>query len=498
LTKPILSTRSVRKSFGGVEVLHGVDLDAVGGSVLALVGENGAGKSTLVKIIAGDLEPDSGSIEIGDQQFRSLDPLHARQIGIRIILQELSDAPELTIAENVVMGRWPKKRRVVDWRATREMARRALDALGVDLDVDTPVAALRIGERQAVEIARALSDEARCLILDEPTAALAAREVEALFEAVDRLRERGVAVIYITHRLDEVGRIADRVQVLRDGDTVVTAPASELSRADLVSAMVGRRMEEVDRPERVEVDREQAPILRFARATSAKSFRDVDLEVYPGEVVALYGKVGSGNSAVLEAAFGLGSLEEGVIEVNGKQVSHPTVRMAIEGGIGLLPGDRKREGAFMTLSVASNLCAPSWPQLARAGLITAKREASVFRRWRETLKIQSRDDPSQLIGTLSGGNQQKVMLGRWLERDSRILLLIEPTRGVDVGARRDIYRSVREIARQGVGVLVATSDAEEVIQLADRAVVMDRGSVVNALDFEQVTFTRLLQVTGDA
>jgi ribose transport system ATP-binding protein len=474
-----------------------VDLDAPRGSVLALLGENGAGKSTLVKIVAGDYQADAGEIRVGDDSYDSLDPVAARRLGIRIILQELSDAPHLTVAENILLGRWPAERGVVRWERMREAARRELDDLGVDLDVDAPVGTLRIGERQVVEIARALSDDARCLILDEPTAALAAKEVDALFEAIRRLRARGVALIYITHRLDEVERVADRVQVLRDGNTVLVGATSSSKRADLVSAMIGKNVAAIGRPPVRPEDRASRPSLRFRDATRARTFAGVDFAVRPGEVVALYGKVGSGTNGLLEAAFGLTKLDGGSIEIEGHPLARTTPGHAIGAGVGFLPADRQREGLFMPLSVASNLSAPSWKALSKFGVITGRREAKVFWRWRDALRIRGRDDPSQVIATLSGGNQQKVMLGRWLQRDARVLLLVEPTRGVDVGARQDIYKSIRELASRLVAVLIATSDIEEVVQVADRALVMNRGRVVASLDAHQISAERLVAATGD-
>ncbi len=497
MTEPFrLQARAIRKSFGGVEVLHGVDLDAIGGSVLALLGENGAGKSTLVRILAGDHAPDSGEIVVVGETHAALDPISARALGVRMIFQELSDAPALTVAENISLGRWPGRKGIVRWKAVRERAARALDELGVELDPDRPVADLRIGERQAVEIARAISDRARCLILDEPTAALSAQEVERLFSAVRRLRERGTAIIYITHRLDEVVEIADRVEVLRDGNVVLEREVAGTTRAELVTAMVGREVGEVTRPEPAAVDAQAEPLLAFEGATSDGAFAGVDLTVRPGEVVALYGKLGSGTAEVAETAFGLRDLSAGVCRLRGEVHAPGSPHAAIAAGVGLVPADRQREGAFMVRSVAENISVPSWPRLARRGLLRHAAEARAYRRWHDELSIRSRNDPEQLISTLSGGNQQKVVLGRWLERQSDVLVLIEPTRGVDVGARMEIYREIRKLARAGMGVLVATSDYEEVVQLADRAAVMARGRIVGELGGDEITTERLTELAG--
>jgi ribose transport system ATP-binding protein len=492
-----LAVSGLRKSFGGVEVLHGVDLGVAGGSVLALLGENGAGKSTLVKLIAGDHRPDAGTISIGGEEFGSLDPVTARDRGVRMIFQELADAPTLTVAENISLGSWPATRGLVSWRQVRRRAAESLERLGVELDLGAPVESLSVGERQVVEIARAMTDRARCLILDEPTAALSASETERLFGFVRALREHGTALIYITHRLDEVREIADRVAVLRDGNLVLDGAAAELDRRALVSAMVGRALTDVKRPpEVVGGETERPPAIRLRGATVAGSFRDIDLEVRRGEVVALYGKIGSGAAEVAQAVFGLSRLDQGTIELEGEQVGFKSPAAAIAGGVGLLPADRQREGAFMVRSVAENIAAPSWPRLSRAGFLTSRAEAQAYRRWHDVLRIRSREDPAQPLETLSGGNQQKVLLGRWLERNSRVLLLIEPTRGVDVGARQEIYRSIRELAAGGIGVLVSTSDYEEVVQLADRAAVIVRGEVVADLAPGEIDTHRLLEEVG--
>jgi ribose transport system ATP-binding protein len=449
-----------------------------------------------VKIIAGDYQPDAGTIVVGGEPYAALDPVAARRLGVKMIFQELADAPTLTVAENISLGRWPSRRGWLRWGEVKRRARRVLDQLGVDLDLDEPVGGLSVGERQIVEIARALSDEARCLILDEPTAALSAQETERLFGFVRRLREQGVALVYITHRLDEVRAIADRVAVLRDGELVREGAAAELSRRDLVSAMVGRSIADVRRPDDVR-EPEGAPLMTFSGASLAGSFEEVTLAIRPGEVLALYGKLGSGTAEVAQAAFGLHQLTAGAMELESRPVAFRKPSDAIAAGVGLLPADRQREGAFMVRPVAENLAAPSWGRLAgRGGVITRGREAQAYRRWHEELSIRSRNDPAQPLGTLSGGNQQKVLLGRWLERDSRVLVLIEPTRGVDVGARQEIYRAVRALARGGVGVLVATSDYEEVVQVADRAVVMARGRVVAELEGDEITMERLTEEVG--
>jgi ribose transport system ATP-binding protein len=492
-----LKAQGIRKSFGGVEVLHGVDLDATGGSVLALLGENGAGKSTLVKIIAGDYTADGGEVVVDNIEYTALTPISARDLGVAIIFQEFQDAPTLTVAENISLGHIPNRFGIVDWRAVNQRARKILKELDVDIEPSRRVSTLRVGERQIIEIARALSHRARLLILDEPTAALSHYEAETLFRFVRRLRDQGVAIIYITHRLDEVTTIADRVQVLRDGHVALLANVAETDRASMIEAMVGRRISEIARPPESKTIRAGGPAIRWTEAGSVDDFHDVSIDVRSGEIVVIYGKIGSGAAEVGETAYGLRPLTSGELQIDGKAVVVRGPAAGIRAGVGFLPADRKSGGSFMVRPVMENVAVASWSRLAAFGQFIARRsEVKAYRRWHDKLSIRSRNDPRQTMGTLSGGNQQKVLLGRWLERSSRVLVLIEPTRGVDVGARQDIYRALRDLSAEGIAVLISTSDYEEAVQVADRVYVMAKGAVVDDLAGDAVTTKRLLAASG--
>jgi ribose transport system ATP-binding protein len=490
----LIRLEGVKKSYNSVEVLHGVDLSVNTGEVIALLGENGAGKSTLVKILAGDIYPTEGVIKVNGSELAGLDVYQARQLGIRMIFQELNDAPTLSVAENIFLGQWPTSGGRIAWRELKAKAQEVLDRLEVEIPLDAIAGSLRVGERQLLEIARALIQNAKVLVLDEPTAALSNVEVERLFKVMDQLRGQGVGMVYITHRLDEVTRIADRVQVLRDGNSVLLDDAKNVSRESLVAAMLGHEASGNSRPT---VTKGTVRALEVKNLSDGEVFKDISFDVNQGEVLCLFGKIGSGTSEILESIFGLRPLVGGEIRIDGKNFTPKSPQDSVTRNIGYLPADRQRLGSFAIRSVAENLSVSSWPRMAKFGFVKKADEDEAFGTWQEALHISARRGPGQEIATLSGGNQQKVLLGRWFEARVNILLLVEPTRGVDVGARRDIYDIIRKQAHESnMAVLVATSDYEEVVLLADRALVVSRGAIAAEFTDDLVQADKLIAASS--
>jgi len=493
-----LKATGLRKSFGGIEVLHGVEITVNGGEVLALLGENGAGKSTAVKILAGDYSRDSGEIEINGQKVQINNPRDSSNLGIKVIYQEFSDAPDLTVAENLVLGSWPKKPSgLVDWRQMQNMAVKNLQTLGVEINPKTIVDTLGVAQRQVLEITRALAGEAKLLILDEPTSALTTDETDALFELILLLRQQGVAIIYITHRLDELERIADRVLVFRDGDLVAEGKKDDFTRDDIVTAMVGHSLSETDETS-TKGENFGNPVLVMDNATSNNNFSQINLNVHEKEIVSLFGRIGCGALEITSTIFGLQGIDNGSIIINETKGPPKSPKEAIaKYQIGFVPVDRKTQGLLPILTLSENLSVASWPWLTKLGILSRALVSKVFDKWSPVLDIRAKKGGSQLVETLSGGNQQKVMLGRWLDRSSKLLVMAEPTRGVDVGARAEIYRVLRDFADQGMAVLVASSDIEEVTRISDTIYVLSRGKIVAKHKTNEVTQAQLIREAGE-
>ena len=471
----MLTVSHLAKSYSGVRALRDASLEVRAGEIHALVGENGAGKSTLVRILTGAVEPDAGHVTIGGAPVTRLTPQTARALGIVAIHQHPALFPDLSVAENLAIGREPARWAArVDWTARRAAARDLLARVGASIDVDRDAASLSLPEAQLVEIARALGAEARVLILDEPTASLTPREVDRLFALLDGLRRRGTAIVYITHRLEELPRLADRVTVLRDGATVGTHAVDAIAPAELIRLMVGREVSAVFPKREVPIGE---PVLEVVSLSAPDAgVREVSLTVRRGEIVALAGLVGAGRTELARVLFGLEPAARGEVRLAGRPFRPRSPAEAIALGLAYLPEDRRRHGVVLDMSVAANLTLSTLASMTRRGLLDRRAERGVAARLVDALgvKTASLDTP---VRELSGGNQQKVALGRWLVRPPRVLILDEPTQGVDVGAKAEIHRLIGDLAAEGMGVLLISSELPEVFGMADRILVMREGAV---------------------
>ena len=484
-TGPLLEVRNLEKSFPGVRALSGVSFDVSAGEVHALLGENGAGKSTLIKIVSGVYQPDGGEILVDGRAARFATPEDAKRAGVATIYQELLLFPELTVAENIFLGHSPRGGGGrIDWRAMRAEAEALLASLEIDdLAADQIVGALSVGHRQRVEILRALSHDARILIMDEPTAALTESDVKRLFDIVRKLKSRGVGIVYISHRLDELFEIADRVTVLRDGAYVGSRAMAETNSAELVQMMVGRRIENLFPKTAVPIG---APVLEARDLVRRPMTRNVSLTVCAGEIVGLAGLVGSGRSELAQVLFGITPAEDGGIRLMGEAVAIDSPESARARGIAYVPEDRGVQGLVRPMSVLHNFSLAALGALSRYGFIdrAAERRLAEAGVRRFSVKTSSVDE---IAGRLSGGNQQKIVLGKWLANNPKLLILDEPTRGIDVGAKAEIHRLMCELAAEGVAILMISSELPEVLGMSDRVLVMREGRLVAEFDRAHAT-----------
>lgn len=496
---PVVRLSGVSKSFGAVRALDGVDLEVRPGEIRCLAGENGAGKSTLIKILTGAIKRDAGGYEINGREVGNPSPAAARVLGVGVVYQELSLLPDLSVEENLLMGRLPAAPGGFLVRAgeLRGKAEGMLGRVGLgDLDPATPVFELPAATRQMVEIAKVLGADARLVVFDEPTTSLAEEEAGRLLRLISGLKSEGIAVLYVTHRLEEMFEVGDSITVLRDGALVTTAPAGELDHDALIRAMVGRPVENLY-PARKKAGT-GGPLLSVKNLRLAGGGQEeVDLEVRAGEIVGLGGLVGAGRTEILRAVFGADGVESGEVWVDGERLRPGSPRRAVAAGLGLLSEDRKELGLLLDLSIRENVSIADLSEISRTGVVSRGRERSVMDRLLSGMRLRY-DSYEQPVSSLSGGNQQKVLLARWLATRAKVMLFDEPTKGVDVGAKADIYRLIGDLAARGLGVVVVSSYLPELLGICDRVVVVRGGSVAGDLDAAGATEEDVLRLASGA
>ena len=497
VTQPEQAVSAVRlsgitKSFSSVQVLKGVDFVLQKGEVHALLGGNGAGKSTLMKILEGVYTADGGSAEIDGQQVSLARELDAHAHGIAMIFQEFSLIPTLSVAQNIFLAREPKSGGFLDDRAAERESAKIFETMGVAIDPKAQVRTLSTGSWQLTEIAKALSQNARVLIMDEPTASLTGSETRALFEIIRTLKAQGIAVVYISHRMEEIFEVADRVTVLRDGRNIGTHPVSNVTMAGLIEAIIGKKVETTFSWHERTVDRGVAPLLQVINLQAAGRLNGVSLTVYPGEIVGLAGLMGSGRTELARALFGVDRLDSGEIRLRGQTLKLTSPQKAIEAGICLIPEDRREQGLVLDHSVKSNLMLPLLPRLSQHGLVDDGEGRTLSESLVERLAIRT-DSVMKKTRLLSGGNQQKIVIAKWLAAEPDLLIMDEPTAGVDIGAKGEIVALIRELADAGKGVVVISSELPELLAVSDRILVMREGAVEQSLERRDIRDESQLQ-----
>jgi ribose transport system ATP-binding protein len=493
---PILELRAISKSFPGVQALREVSLSAHEGEVLALVGENGAGKSTLLKILGGVLSPDNGEIWVNQKQRRLTGPRDASALGIQLIHQELSLAEDLSVAENIFLGRQPRRGfrwlAITDRRTLHREAARILRLVGLDVLTGVAVGRLSIGQRQLVEIAKALSANARTLVLDEPTSSLSLNETNRLLSLIGQLRDQGTAIIYVTHRLNEVVRLANRVAVLRDGQHVGTLTGRDIAVQKMINLMVGRNIEQFYHKAEHPVTHGE-PALEVSNLRYHAARRPMNFAIRKGEIVGFAGLVGAGRTELARAIFGIDRTDSGQIRVDGRNVRIRNPIDALSAGIALVPEDRKNLGVLAEMSICFNIALSSLPRLAKFGRYSRAAELDLSRNYQQLLKIRT-PDLRRNVAELSGGNQQKVVLAKTLSTRPKVLILDEPTRGIDVSSKSEIYRLIFELAATGIAVMMISSEMEEIIGVSDRVIVMREGSIADELNGSQISEPAIMEL----
>jgi ribose transport system ATP-binding protein len=482
---------NVSKSFRAVHALTDVSFNVKPGEIHALVGENGAGKSTLMKVLSGVYRKDSGTIKVDGKPVEIRSPHEGRQLGIGIVYQELALIPDLTAAENIFIKRLSGGWGLIDWRDLNQRAGELLRGVGFDIDPRRKVSHLSVAYQQIVEISRELSENVRVLILDEPTSVLAPREVEQLFTALQKLKAQGVGLVYISHRLDEIFRIADRITVLKDGAVVGTVLPGEVTPDNLISMMIGRRLSTLFPRRDCRIGEE---VLRVEGLSRGSRIGNVSFAVRAGEVLGIAGLVGSGRSEIVRAVFGAEMIQKGKIVMADRPLKIRSPRDAVQSGIALVPENRKEQGVILTMPIRKNITMPNIRQVTGVmGIVRERKERRLAQQFAEKLQIKARD-VDQEVADLSGGNQQKVVLAKWLSTNCRVILLDEPTRGVDVGAKVEIYNLINELAASGLGIVLISSEMMEIIGLCDRVMVLREGRVAGMLEKPGITEVNIMRL----
>jgi len=477
MAEPLIQLANITKSFAGVQALKGVNLTIHKGEIRCLAGENGCGKSTLIKMISGVYKPDGGSIKVNGQEHPHYSPMDAIREGIQVIYQDFSIFPNLTVAENIALNdQVARNKRLVNWKAIHAIARKAVDKIGFHVNLHARVENLSVADKQLVAISRALLQNAKLIIMDEPTTALTQREVKSLFAIIKDLQKEGIAILFVSHKLDEVYEICEKITIMRNGKNVVDGDITEIDRYQLVEHMTGRKLEEdLFTPDAVG----SAPLLKVENASRKGEFSGVSFELYPGEVLGITGLLGSGRTELAKALFGLTPVESGRIYLEGREASIRSVKDAIRHRIGYVPEDRLTEGLFLPQSIGKNMVVSVVDRLLKKSrLIDEKKMNAEIDKWVQELKIKT---PSAHlpVQTLSGGNQQRVVLAKWLATNPKLLILNGPTVGVDIGSKADIHAIIRKLAAEGVGVIVISDDISEIIHNCSRILLMKKGEIID-------------------
>ena len=480
--KPILKTENITKTFPGVKALDGVSLEVHAGEVLALLGENGAGKSTLIKIIAGVQPPNSGRIEFEGKEVNFASPMDAKLAGVSVVYQELANVPTLSVAENLFLNEYSGKNSVLKWKEIYQKAENILSAANLHMDVKKKMEDCNVAQKQQIEIARAIYENAKLLILDEPTSALNDGEIAQLLQTVRELKERGIAVILITHKMDEIFAVADSVVVLRDGVTVAQKKISETTENELITLMVGREIGNMY-PEKVVPSQE---VMLTAQNLKNEYIQDVSFQLHKGEILGIYGLMGSGHQELGKTLFGCVPKTKGKVQVDGEMIRLTSPRKCMEKGFAFVPSERKGEGLVQEQTLAVNLMVASYETCDRRKFVDFAHEKKMAKEWIQEMAIKA-NGPETVVGTLSGGNQQKVILAKWLAIKPKVIILNEPTRGIDVGSKAEIYKLLKEMCQQGISVIMITSEMPELLGMANRALVMHEGKMQATLEAGQVT-----------